>query len=299
MRAILSLSTGKLKPVSAKVFLTLNAAQRAAYFQTFPHSSHRRLRKDGTKKTDAEMEQEEQEAKESKSETKKSEEDSPPQKFPKRQIAFAKAVFDDVGFQLNDITKAIRAPKDDIIEALNNKDFKSLINAAGGTVKGLSKAALGVLKLPNTVLGATFKELHKTKALKKLHKGTMKVDEFLKKYPMIKKMGAPLIAGAMIYQWMNMSFSGDLDDDFDITHIADALKGDYSVESFLGSPNGMKAMAQLALGISTGGLASFPWFSSMNITFAALFTVARKMENTKLAKAAHNALTHNMEKAKA
>lgn len=173
---------------------------------------------------------------------------------------------DELGASPNAISKYLQEPK-------TNK----LLAACGNGFKTLFTTIDQVMKLPNKGLRKGFERIHKTKAFQKLHKGTITVDKFLNKHPVIKKAGGPLIAGALAYQWLNMSFSGDFDDDFNLESLTDALKGEYSIEELLGTPDGLKGCAQLIAGLATGGLVSFPWHKKMNIAFAAAYTGARKL----------------------
>ncbi|SBV38202.1 hypothetical protein BN7874_033 [Phage NCTB] len=175
----------------------------------------------------------------------------------------------------------------DLAKCYKQKDVANLMTACGKGFKNLFSVIDQVLALPNRGLKKGFEKLHKTKAFQALHKGTVKVDEFLEKHPVIKKAGGPLVAGALAYQWLNMSFSGDFDDDFNIDNLVGALQGNYSIEDLLGSPDGLKACTQLIAGIATGGLLSFPWHGKMNIAFAAAYTGARKLGNSDLAKRMH------------
>lgn len=316
MRVFVSFSNKRIAKVSRKEFDKFSASQKAAYLRAYPHSSHGRPKKT-TKKSKPSSEPSEKSSPDSQPKSnpfvnKKGEYVPPKQdrtkveneefkdlktskdKSLKKKIT--ESVFDGMKFRLNEITKALREPKDDIMKALNEPSVRHTLNAAGGSVKGLAKAALEVLKIPNTALGKTFEELHKTKAFQKLQKGTMKVDEFLDKYPTVKKIGGGIMAGAMIYQWLNMSFSGDFDDDFNITQIGEALMGNYSIAGFIASPSGAKALAQLAAGIATGGVASFPWHKGMNITFAAVYTAAKKMGDTGLMEKAQNQIRKSFNK---
>lgn len=323
MRVLVSFSNTKIAKVGKKGFAKFNSAQKAAYLRAYPHSSHGKTKRSTAKpkreespksepKSSPKSEPRQTKRPQSESVNKKGEYVPPKQdhskvkneefkdlktsnaKGLKRKIA--ESVFDGMKFRLNEISKVLREPKADIMQALNEPTTKHMLNAAGGSIKALSKAALEVLKVPNTALGKTFEELHKTNAFKKLQNGTIKVDAFLKKHPNIKKIGGGLMAGAMIYQWLNMSFSGDFDDDFNIGHIGEALMGNYSVEAFVASPSGAKALAQLAAGIATGGVASFPWASGMNITFAAIYTAAKKNGDKDLMKKAQQLIRKSFNK---
>tara|TARA_B100000214_G_scaffold10058_1_gene7206 strand:+ start:4817 stop:5572 length:756 start_codon:yes stop_codon:yes gene_type:complete len=165
---------------------------------------------------------------------------------------------------------------------------RDLTHALGKGFKNLYDTIDKVIKLPNKAMRKGFEKLHKTKAFQALHKGTIKVDEFLEKNPVLKKMGGPVVAGALAYQWLNMSFSGDFDDDFNVDTLVEALQGNYSIEELLGSPDGLKACTQLVAGMATGGLLSFPWHSKMNIAFALAYTGARRLGNTEIANQMHS-----------
>ncbi len=317
MRVLVSFSNTRIPKVSRKEFDKFSSSQKATYLKAYPHSSHGKPKKSKAKASSKSESKPEPKAKATKTEenpfvNKKGEyvppkDDSPKvkndefedlstskKKSLKRKIGAS--VFDGMKFRLNEITKVLREPKSDILTALNEPSTKHMLNAAGGSVKALAKASMEVLKIPNTALGKTFEELHKTEGFAKIRKGTIKVDEFLKKYPAIKKIGGAVMAGAMIYQWLNMSFSGDFDDDFNIAHIGEALMGNYSVEEFVASPSGSKALAQLAAGLATGGLASFPWHTGMNITFAAIYTAAKKSGNKDLMKKAQEQIRKSFNK---
>ena len=43
-----------------------------------------------------------------------------------------------------------------------------------------------------------------------------------------------------------MSFSGDVESDYDLSVVGDALKGDYSMKDLLTSPSGVKGLGLLA-----------------------------------------------------
>lgn len=318
MRVLVSFSRKRIHKVSRKEFDKFSQVQKDAYLKAYPHSSHGKPQKRKSQKQEPKEEPQPQKPKaanvkkENPFVNKQGKYVPPKQdrtvieneefkylktskdKSLKKKIG--ESVFDGMKFRVNEITKALREPKEDIIKSLNEPSVRHSINAVGGSIKGLTKAALEVLKIPNTALGKTFEELHKTKAFQKLQKGTMKVDEFLDKYPTVKKIGGGVMAGAMIYQWLNMSFSGDFDDDFNISQIGEAMSGNYSVSDFIASPSGAKALAQLAAGIATGGLASFPWHKGMNITFAAIYTAAKKTGNTGLMEKAQKQIRKSFNK---
>lgn len=185
----------------------------------------------------------------------------------------------DVADEAAALSKHLNISKEHLINALLQKDVKQALSHG---IKTTVHALDSTLSFINTAARSTFEEIAKTNAIKKLQKKTMTVDVFLDKYPKVKKMAGPIVAGALVYQWMHMSFSGDFDEDFDLTSISSALAGEYSVHNLLSSASGLKAMAQLAIGVATAGLISFPWSSSLNIMFAAAYTGAKKLKDSKV-----------------
>jgi len=109
------------------------------------------------------------------------------------------------------------------------------------------------------------------------------LDEFLSKHPKVKSIAGIAVAGLLLYIWFNMSFTGDFIDDFDLTSVFLALKGNYKLYDFFGSPSGVKMLMLFATGTLTG--LSFPWASSSAVNFGiALVTTFGKYFSTKLSK---------------
>jgi hypothetical protein len=187
---------------------------------------------------------------------------------------------------VNDIAKDLEVSKESIVDAFKQPTTYKFMKSIGFGLKKAGDAALKGVQTLNVGMKATFEEMFKTDTLKKLESGAIKIDDALNKYPALKRVGGAAVAGFLIYQWQHMSFSGDLDDDFDVTSIGAALAGDYSIRDVFASPQGMKGLVQLATGIATG--VTFPWgkIGPATLTAAALYTGAKKSGNANLAKKA-------------
>lgn len=183
----------------------------------------------------------------------------------------------DIQTELTALSKHLNVSSRDIQVAVLQRDVKAVLSHG---ISALADATTSVLSFANNIALSTFEELAKTATIKKLQSGVITVDRFLDKHPVLKKMTGPLVAGALCYQWMNMAFSGDFDDDFDVSSIGSAMAGEYSVHDLLSSPSGLKSMAQLAIGVVSGGVASFPWSAKLNIGFAAVYTGAKKLKSS-------------------
>ena len=88
------------------------------------------------------------------------------------------------------------------------------------------------------------------------------VDSLLEKFPIVKKIGGPVVAGILLLIWMDMSFTGDWDSDMNMTPILEALSGDYSITELFLSDAGIEMLALFALGTTVG--LSFPWLKGLS-----------------------------------
>jgi hypothetical protein len=91
------------------------------------------------------------------------------------------------------------------------------------------------------------------------------LDAFLQRHPKAKRIAGVAVAGLLIYIWLNMSFTGDLDYDFDQTAIFAALAGSYSLTELFTGTNGMKLLTLLATGKLLG--VGFPWPGPQSVLF--------------------------------
>ena len=102
------------------------------------------------------------------------------------------------------------------------------------------------------------------------------LDKFLDTHPIAKKGGSLLIVGFLIYQWTSMvSFTGDIEFDFDQTALFEAMKGNYSLSDLFASESGVKMLLFIATGVLTG--ISFPWPGESWVLFAIsiVYTIAK------------------------
>jgi hypothetical protein len=82
------------------------------------------------------------------------------------------------------------------------------------------------------------------------------LDDFLQNHPKVKRIGGFAVAGMLIYIWLNMSFTGDANFDFDFSDILRAVGGTYSLGSLFGGTDGTRMLLLFATGMI--GL-TFPW----------------------------------------
>lgn len=97
-------------------------------------------------------------------------------------------------------------------------------------------------------------------------------DYFLDKHPWIKSISGALVAGLLIYIWLNMTFTGDFNYDFDLSSVILALTGKYTLYKFFGSEDGLRMLVLLATGVLFS--LSFPWPAPDNIKYLTAVVVS-------------------------
>ena len=108
------------------------------------------------------------------------------------------------------------------------------------------------------------------------------LDAFLAKHPKTKRIAGLAVAGILIYIWLNMTFTGNADYDFDMTDMIMALGGGFTLSTLFAGPEGMALLTLFATGVI--GL-SFPWPGPQHIQFVgAVLYGSAKLVGQKLRK---------------
>ena len=90
------------------------------------------------------------------------------------------------------------------------------------------------------------------------------LDAFLAKHPKTKRIAGMAVAGILIYIWLNMTFTGNADYDFDMGDMIRALGGGFTLSTLFAGPEGMALLTLFATGMI--GL-SFPWPGPQHFQF--------------------------------
>ncbi len=93
-----------------------------------------------------------------------------------------------------------------------------------------------------------------TKLVKWTTEKLKELDVFLQKHPLLAKIGGFAVAGLLLYIWLNMSFTGDFNYDFDFSDIIKALGGSYSLSTLFGGTDGTRMLMLLATGVMGFGV---------------------------------------------
>ncbi len=108
------------------------------------------------------------------------------------------------------------------------------------------------------------------------------LDAFLAKHPKTKRIAGMAVAGILIYIWLNMTFTGNADYDFDMGDMIRALGGGFTLSTLFAGPEGMALLTLFATGMI--GL-SFPWPGPQHFQFiGAVLYGSAKLVGQKLRK---------------
>ena len=168
----------------------------------------------------------------------------------------------------------------DIYQAFKEKSVFEILKAVGFKIEKLFKAVLKFTNLIRQGLTKVFEEIHKLGIIQLLQKGVMKVDDFLNRYPLLKKVVGPALVGLLLFMWLNMTFIGDLDYDFNFDDIVGALNGNFTLVDLFISPKGLMLITLFLTGLLSGGAISIPWLvhSHYNLALAFVYTGLRRVK---------------------
>lgn len=132
------------------------------------------------------------------------------------------------------------------------------------------------------VINAIGDYLASTKVGKWTEEKLKDLDAFLAKHPKTKRIAGMAVAGILIYIWLNMTFTGNADYDFDMGDMIRALGGGFSLSTLFAGPDGMALLTLFATGML--GL-SFPWPGPQHFQFiGAVLYGSAKLVGKKLRK---------------
>jgi hypothetical protein len=183
--------------------------------------------------------------------------------------------------ELDKIAKDFKINYLDIVKSFQNKDVYNFLKAFRFNIRLILRGFTELSAFFRSGLLAVFKSIYRTKAIQKLRSGALKVDEFLNRYPLLKKIGGLAIAALLLYIWLNMTFIGDLDYDFNFSDIVGALKGSFSIADLFVSPSGLMLVTLFGSGAALG--LSMPWLGkkAYNLILAIFYTTYDKVKGNK------------------
>jgi len=190
-------------------------------------------------------------------------------------------VFNELRYNIQKVGKDFMMNLNDLISTFKNRNVYDMLRAFGFNFKLLFRAIGAFTNALKGGLLEVFKEMARTKTFQKIRRGAIKTDEILNKYPILKRLTGIVIAGLLLYIWLNMTFIGDLDYDFNFSDTVAALHGTFSIADIFTSPEGMMLIALFGTGAAFG--LSVPWLgkSLYNLTLAIVYTGYAKLKGDK------------------
>jgi len=160
----------------------------------------------------------------------------------------------DLKSHIKDVRDALEVDIETIATAFKQPSVYNTVKAIGGSLSASSKIVMGTLRTVGKTMTVGGAAIHDTKSFQHLERGLIKTDEFLKKNKALATMSAVAVSGLAIGQWLRMSFSGDIESDFDLTIIPAAFAGEAGFADLIATPDGIKGIGLLSVGMATGGL---------------------------------------------
>lgn len=181
-------------------------------------------------------------------------------------------VFRDLRSVLTSIGREFKLNLKDIVTAFKQREVFNMLRGFGFNIKLMIRCLNELTIAFEKGLLTIFKELFRLRIFQKLRSGAIKIDEVLETYPKLTKITGFVIAGLLLFIWLNMTFIGSFDYDFNFSNIAGALRGTFSIADLFVSPEGLMLVALFGTGSILG--ISAPWLgkSLYNLVMAIMYT---------------------------
>lgn len=156
---------------------------------------------------------------------------------------------------IKDLAEKAKIGVKDIAELLKNKGVFEFFKKIGFSIKRLFDLVKNGFKYYRDLQKAIAEYIAETKVAKWTAEKIKDLDEFLKRHPKTKRLVGVAVGAILLYIWLNMSFTGDFDYDFDQSTLISALMGNFSLTDIFTGPDGIKLLTLFI----TGSFLSFPW----------------------------------------
>lgn len=190
--------------------------------------------------------------------------------------SLSKFVGDKINF-VKDLASKLGVNLVDLLKVFKEKVVFQFFTKIKWSIKKLVQIVKKGYKLYVEIHKIISKYIAETGVVKFTDKELKKLDAYLNEHPVIKKVSSLIVAGFLIYQWTSLiSFTGDVDFDFDQSALFDALNGGISIADIFSSPGGVRMLLMIATNVLTG--VSFPWIGTTWLLFVAsiIYTIAKK-----------------------
>jgi len=183
---------------------------------------------------------------------------------------------------IKNISKEIGVQVSDLIKLFLNKGIFILFAKMKWSIVELWKIVKAGFDLYKSLFETWAKFIRENKITKGIIDKTAEkiklVNDFFEEHPNLKKVGGVVVAGLLVYIWLNATMVGHKDIDFDISTIIDALLGKFDLADLFLSENGLIMLTNFIVGKVTGLTFPYPGSDLAKFTFAVIFTLAKKVK---------------------
>ena len=171
--------------------------------------------------------------------------------------------------------------KDLLVMFKDTRIFK-LFKVIGFSIKKLGDLIKKGIQTYNSIQDIIAKKIHDMGGVQYIKKNLNVLDDFFKNHPVLKKIGGVAVAGLLLYIWLNMSFTVDLEYSMDFKDIILALSGNFSLADLFMSPSGITMLIYLATGLVAGVSVPWPGGTITQIVGGVIFSAWRLMNTGKI-----------------
>lgn len=159
----------------------------------------------------------------------------------------------------------------EVVAAFSTRPMFAFFKAVKFSLNAVFKPLKALDQLYRAGIMKVFAEIHKNGMFQKIHDGAIKVDELFDRYPILRKLAGPAVAGLLLWMWLSGNFTGEPGMDMDLTAMFKAaLQGHWSAADLFTSPSGLAAITLLL----TGLLSPWPSPAWLNIAIPLNLLVA-------------------------
>ena len=177
-----------------------------------------------------------------------------------------------VGGELKDIGHTLKVEFSTLVKAFKNRELYQVLKMFKFNLGLMLRAVRSASSVLSKSLIPIFTQIQRSKVIQGIRAGTIRADDFLNAHPILRKITGPVLAGILLWMWLNSSFIGDVDFDLNLGVILAALGGSFCLADLFTSPAGLAQLSLLVLGLTTG--LSVVWLGKgiRNLVLALVYT---------------------------
>jgi hypothetical protein len=164
----------------------------------------------------------------------------------------------------------------DMLLAFKNKIVFGFFSKIGWSITKLVDIVATGRKVIKEMHNIIFKWAKDNKIVQWTNDKIELLDKFLTEHPTLKKVTGLAVAGLLLYIWTNLiSFTGEIDFDFDQIGVWHALNGTYNLVDLFGGEDGIKLLTFIITKKLDLFDVPYPGASWALLTFSVIFTICK------------------------